>query len=84
MENFYPIFAVAAALIALAIGGAELILLNIKPAAFLTWLGGWAVAMSLTFSSHLNLIFSTVLALVISVLYVMGAIKIWDNFNKKI
>jgi membrane protein implicated in regulation of membrane protease activity len=83
MENFYPIFAVVAALAALVIGGAELILLNIKPAAFLTWLGGWAVAMSLTFSSHLSLIISTVLAFVISVLYVMGAFKIWGNFNKK-
>jgi membrane protein implicated in regulation of membrane protease activity len=83
VENFYPLFAVLAAVAALFIGAAELILLGIKPVAFLTWLGGWAVSMSLTFSGPLNWVVAGGIATVISVFYVMGARKIWRNAEKK-
>lgn len=83
MESFYPLFAILVAVAALLLGAAELILLEIKPVALLTWVGGWAVAMSLTFSGSWNLFISGGLAAVISIFYVMGALKIWSNSDKK-
>ena len=77
MQNFYPIFAILSAIAALLIGGAELIVLGIKPAAILTWIGGWALAMSLTFSSTWPSPFAYGFALTLSILYVLFAYKIW-------
>jgi hypothetical protein len=82
MENLYPVFAVLAAIVALGLGAAELIFLEIKPAAVITWIGGWGVAMSLTFSSPFGLVVSSAIAIVITALYAIGVSKILAKPSK--
>jgi membrane protein implicated in regulation of membrane protease activity len=83
MESLYPVFAVLVAIVALGLGAAELIFLEMKPAAFLTWLGGWAAAMSLTFSAPFGLAISGVVGVGITALYVVGISKLLGHSNER-
>jgi hypothetical protein len=83
MATFYPIFAVLVAIIALGLGAAELIFLDLKPAAFLTWLGGWAAAMSFTFSAPFGLAVSGILGAGITALYLVGISKLLIHSNNR-
>ena len=79
MEQFYPLLAIAVAALAFVIGAAELIFLDIKPAALITWLGGWAFAMSLTFSSPFDFVVLAVTAVFITLAYALAIFKFWSK-----
>jgi hypothetical protein len=83
MESFYPIFAVFAAIAALAIGAGELIFLEIKPAAILTWLFGWMLSMSLIFNSSWQLIWAMIIAVALSVFYAFSVLRLMQSKKSK-
>jgi hypothetical protein len=83
MEPFYPLIAIAVAVLAFLIGAAELIFLEIKPAAFITWLGGWVFAMSLTFSSSWNSVALMAIAALITLSYSLAIFKLCSKQNKR-
>ena len=82
MEPFYPLMAIAVAVLAFLIGAAELIFLEIKPAAFITWLGGWAFAMSLTFSSSWSSVALVAIAALITLSYSLAIFRLWSKQKK--
>jgi hypothetical protein len=82
MENFYPIFALFIAVAALAVGWGELVFLNLKPAAILTWLSGWVTATSLIFSSTWDKGVSASAALILTALYFWVVFKV-TSFDRK-
>jgi hypothetical protein len=69
MEPLYPLLAIFVAVLTFWIGAAEFVLLKIKPAAFFTWLGGWATAISITLSSSLGSTLLVAIAVVITAGY---------------
>jgi hypothetical protein len=78
MENLYPFFALLTAVAALVIGAGELIFLRIKPAAILTWLGGWMMSMSLIFSSSWTSVIAIAAAVLLTIIYCYGVFKLLE------
>jgi hypothetical protein len=78
MESYYPIFGIFAALAAFVIGAGELIFLDIKPAAILTWLVGWMTSMSLVFSSSWPSFWAAAIAVLLTVIYFYSVFKLLE------
>jgi hypothetical protein len=77
MELIYPVYAVLIACGALLLGAGELLFLQVKPVAVMSWLIGWCISMSLVFSAPLSAAFHVAISICLTVPYVVVAYVFW-------